>query len=138
MAKKSKNRSMMRRDFSNTFQEQFADGAARAAYVVAWANIQEEKGKTYPGQDLMNVAPSTPLSAYVWAGELIGLLEAANKASLCTLGARAAKSVGVHWTSFDGENFGHYIAMQAMGTGVSWFDDHPRFKITVPPHEYYL
>jgi hypothetical protein len=136
MAKKSKNRSMMRRDFDNTFVEQFADGAARAAFVSSWADYQEERGKTYPGEDLMDVAPSTPLSAYVWAGELIGNLENANRDPICTIGARAAKADGVDWEDFEGTDFGHYLAMQALGHGVSWFDDHARFKLKVPHMEY--
>ena len=32
--------------------------------------------------------------------------------------------------------FGHYLAMEAMGHGVSWWDTHARFKIEVPDVEF--
>lgn len=32
----------------------------------------------------------------------------------------------------DSEEFGSDLAMQAMGHGVSWFDDHKRFELKVP------
>lgn len=133
---KSKNRTMMRRDFDNTFIEEFSDGAARAAFVSSWGDHEEERGKTYSGLDLMDVAPSTPLSAYVWAGQLIGALEAANHESIFVLGSRAAKADGEDWDSFDGQDLGHYLAMEALGHGVSWFDDHKKFKLKFPHMEY--
>ena len=34
--------------------------------------------------------------------------------------------------------FGHDLAMQAMGHGVSWFDDHHKFPLKVPHTEFYL
>jgi hypothetical protein len=136
MAKKS-NRVTLRKDFDNTFIEEFSEGAARAAFVSSWADRQEERGKTYPGRDLMDVAPSTPLSAYVWAGKLIGRLEAANNANIWMIGSRAAKADRVAWKRFDGVEFGHYMAMEALGHGVSWFDDHKRFKVKIPHMEYH-
>lgn len=47
----------------------------------------------------------------------------------------------VHPSVDNGEyarEFGHYLAMQALGHGVSWFDDHARFDLTVPHSEFYL
>ena len=34
--------------------------------------------------------------------------------------------------AIDPEHFGRDLAMQAMGTGVSWFDDHKKFPIKIP------
>jgi len=125
----------MKKLFNNTFYEDFAEGAARAVYVQAWVDQQEEKGKRLRGE-LMDQAPATPLSAYVWAGELIGLLTALNKASIYMLGAEAAKAEGAD--DIDANLFGHYLAMQALGHGVSWFDDHAKFPLKVPGMEYNL
>jgi hypothetical protein len=33
------------------------------------------------------------------------------------------------------DRFGHYLVMQAVGHGVSWFDDHAEFQIVVGNHE---
>ena len=125
----------MRKLFDNYFREDFADGAARAAYAHTWANQQEEKGKHLRG-DAMDLAPTTPLSAYVWAGELIGALTAANNASIYMLGVAAAKADGVE--DIDAKEFGHYIAMQSLDKGVGWFDNHADFPMKVPYLEYNL
>lgn len=133
----SKNRLTIRRDFDNMFTEEFAEGAARAAFVSSWADYQEERGKTYPGKNLMDVAPSTPLSAYVWAGQLIGKMEELNSRNIHAIGAAVAEADGLGWMAFDGADFGHYMAMQALGHGVSWSDDHSQPKwLKVPYMEY--
>lgn len=138
MAKRKAKRVSMTRGFDNMFTESFVDGAARAAFVLSWADHEEEAGRTYPGRDLMDVAPDTPLSAYAWAGELIGQLEALNKKGIHEIGYAAASADGVDWEDFDGNDFGHYMAMEALGTGVAWTDDHEKlpFKLKMPFMEY--
>ena len=128
----------MRRDFDSEFTEEFAEGAARALWVSAWASEMEEKGETFPGEDVMDVAPPTPLSAWVAAGELIGRLEQANGVVVEVLAARAAEADGNGYdvTAIDASEFGHYLAMEALGHGVSWFDNHESFKIKMPSMEY--
>lgn len=121
-------------DFDNTFTEEFSEGASRAFWVTSWADGMEERGESLSGQ-LMEQAPETPLSAWVAAGQLIGELECLNKASIHMLGDRAAKADGVE--DIDVEGFGYYMAMEAMGHGVSWFDDHKKFKIKMPHMEYH-
>ncbi len=127
----------MKKRFESKWLERFADGAARAFFVAAWSDEQEEKGKRFrQGVDLMDQAPATPLSAYVHAGILIGQLEVLNKASIYMIGERAAEADGV--PEIDSQELGHYLAMEAMGHGVSWSDDHKDFPIKVPYLEYHF
>ena len=137
------------------------DGMARAFFVCAWADQQEEKGELYPGQQLMDDAPSTPDYAREFALQYSGRLLQANGSSYSSLAPLlylAAKADGINtdedvmidgepsgfwevsvnqWNNYAGE-FGHYIAMQALGHGTSLFDDHKRFPLTVPSTEFYL
>jgi hypothetical protein len=119
--------------------DEFVEGAARAYWVTAWADHMEEQGESLGSGDLMDLAPPTPLSAYVAAGELIGSLTCANKVHWAVLAARAAEADGYDYdpTEIDLEEFGHYLAMQSMGHGVSWFDDHAEFDIKIPHVEYH-
>ena len=123
----------MKKLFDNSFTEAFVEGAARAVWVQAWADHQESKGKALRGE-LMHQAPATPLSAYVWAGELMGRIAEKNKTSIHVLAVRAAEADGT--TDINVEEFGHYLAMQALGHGVSWFDDHAKFPLKLPHMEY--
>jgi hypothetical protein len=120
--------------------DEFVEGAARAIWVQAWADQMEEAGRKLPSGDLMKAAPATPLSAYVKAGELIGKLECLNRVHWAVLAARAAQAEGEDYdpNDIDNEEFGHYLAMEALGHGVSWFDDHAEFEVEIPRIEYYL
>lgn len=127
----------MDRDFDNDFTEEFAEGASRAFWATSWATGMEERGESVSG-DVMEQAPETPLSAWVAAGQLIGALECANNAPIHTLADRASRADGGEGIlDIDANLFGHYMAMQALGHGVSWFDDHAKFKIKIPLMEYY-
>jgi hypothetical protein len=33
-------------------------------------------------------------------------------------------------------DFGHYLAMQSLGHGVGWFDDHEHFELKLPLIEF--
>jgi hypothetical protein len=126
----------MKKDFSDSLTEEFANGAARAFWVMAWASAAEQRGKRLPPGDLTVHSPPTPLSAYVAAGELIGRLAEMNKAGLHELARRAEKAERMKHGDLDGAAFGHALAMESLGTGVSWFDDHKAFDIRVPYMEY--
>ncbi len=127
----------MERDFDNEFTEEFAEGAARAFWVTSWASGEEERGTSLRGE-IMDQAPETPLSAWVAAGELIGRPEAANGVPIRALADRAARAGGDEGSmDIDAREFGHYMAMEALGHGVSWFDDHATFDIEVPNPEYH-
>ena len=128
-------------------ENEIVTGMARALFVSAWADRQEDRGKTYPGQELMDVAPRTPRYVYEQALRLMGRIEQANGMGVLILAIMAAKADG--YASLDDvpdnyvSNFGHYLAMQALGHGVGWFDSHAEFTIdgrelAVPHFEFYL
>lgn len=118
-------------------------GMARALFVCAWVTAKEELGTNFPPRtEYMDVAPATPLLAVFSAYRLAGAVEQANGMNLLALLHKAAKADGIHGTStLDSpsadyaESFGHYLAMESMGHGVSWFDDHARFELTLPDIE---
>lgn len=66
----------------------------------------------------------------------MGRLRAANRLPVAALAFRAAEADGQDFEDLDAREFGHYLAMQALGHGVSWFDDHARFALIVPSMEY--
>lgn len=130
------------------FRDAFLEGAARAMFVMAYANYVEEADSTDndlddaerelrqdlprpgAGEDWYDYTPATPPNAYALAGELWSELSRLNgEAGVYTLAERAEKADG---KPVDAEEFGRCLAMQYMGTGVSWFDDHAKFKIKVP------
>lgn len=143
---------------SSIFRDQFLLGAAKAFFVSAYADFVEEGHSTDneltkaerkarlklprpgAGEDWCDYAPEPPPAAFALAGELWAALEATNKANMYMLAERAEKADTEHVSKcekckengFDAEEFGHYLAMQAMGHGVSWFDDHGDFEIEIP------
>jgi len=145
---------------SSIFKDEFLRGAAKAFFASAYADFVEEGHSTdnelsdsdraarlaLPrpggGEDWMDYMPEVPPAAYALAGELWAALEAANKVSVYVLAERAEQADTEHKSKcakcgdgFDAEEFGHYLAMQAMGHGVSWFDDHGDFDIEIPDIE---
>lgn len=114
------------------------EAMARALFVTAWADAEEEAGNTYPGEELMDVAPKTSAEAKRHAEKLAKQFEQKNGMSLDELLAKAAEADDEEIDSDYAREFGHYLAMQAMGHGVSWFDDHEKFPLKVPHTEFYL
>jgi hypothetical protein len=135
----------------STFRDAFLEGAAKAFFATAYADYVEEADSTDndldevarnarancarpgPGEDWMDYLPEIPPNAYALAGELWAALHAANgEAGVYSLALRAE---AVDGKAPDPEQFGHCLAMEAMGHGVSWFDDHAKFKIKIPDVE---
>lgn len=124
-------------------REDILMGMGRAAHVTHWANEEEEKGRTYPGQDLMDVAPRrTTMASSKWAvkvGHEIERLNGKSLPELYEIAERANAEGGGGQTTQDPKTFGHYLGMQAMGHGVAWDDDiaggHDLIK--VPYSEFY-
>lgn len=132
----------------STFRDSFLEGAAKAFFATAYADYVEEADSTDndldeterndrancarpgAGEDWMDYLPAIPPNAYALAGELWEALHKANgEAGVYSLVLRAEAADG---KAPDAEEFGHYLAMQAMGHGVSWFDDHAKFPIKIP------
>lgn len=92
------------------------------------------------GEDWMDFAPPTGNAARVKARELIDQIEARNA---CEIGAHLAALMAL-WAVYgkgampEPEKFGHYLAMEALGHGVSWADDHAGHCLKIPHIEFYL
>jgi hypothetical protein len=119
-------------------RDEIIAGAARAFYVLAWVNAEEEKGRSHGGCELMDVAPNTARWALRYAKRFAKRVEADNGASLDVLYERARLLTeapdGMRHARREPtpDLFGHYLAMQAMGQGVAWSDDYPDHGLTLP------
>src|SRR3546814_15166335 len=95
----------------------------------------------------MDVAPETPPEAGDAANQLVGQFCGINECGIHTLLYRAARAdaeankvfegaVVGESTLFDNERyqraFGYSLALEAVGHGVPWFDDHADYDITLP------
>ena len=124
--------------------EKIIESMARTLFVCAWADAEENAGRSHGhGVNLMDVAPATPESAKAFALYLAGRIHEANGKSLLLLIFDAARADNYpHPEKYLEpeyvEDFGHCLAMQSLGHGVSWFDDHASFPLKVPQVEFYL
>lgn len=118
--------------------------AARAAFTDHWVREQEykaeETGRRPPwprGANLEDYVPrKTPKSATVWAEKLIARVEKDSREDIVSMYDRLEAMSG-HRRTPTPDLFGHYIAMEALGHGVSWSDDHPYEGLSVPNMDYY-
>lgn len=81
--------------------------AARTAYVLAWASAEEEAGRTHPGEDLDEIAPTgTPEPFEDWARDMVG-------AVLTTI--EGTPAIGHPWGTADPEDLGRALALSCGG-----------------------
>lgn len=120
------------------FLDDFLEGAARAIFVLAYADFAEQASDDdrFPiarnGEDWYDRAPETPPAAYALAGRMWSEIEARNGASIYAIAEWAATADDAQP---DPEKFGRDLAMEWMGTGVSWEDDHAPFGLEIPHGE---
>lgn len=116
--------------------QEILDGIAKGPWANYWAEKQEEKGRSFSGVNISDVAPKPPGWAHTWARKLADAIVDANQASLEAL-YMVAVSVGGY--PHDEEAFGFHLGMQAVGSGLHWTDDArgdtPR--ILVPDMQFY-
>ena len=114
-------------------------GISRGVWADLWANEQEEKGKSFSGQDITEAAPNTPAWAKKWAkgvADEIVELNGGKHAPLATL----YEFVKAHGFPHGKETFGILLGLQAVGHGVSWSDDTrglPDNAIKLPRTDFY-
>jgi hypothetical protein len=111
---------------------------ARTLFVTAWADKEEEAGHSYPGQELMDAAPSTPPEAELTASELIRSAEVLNGSDLQAMLAQALRAINVEDSPRNRREFGFLLAMQALGHGVGLDDSFGNHGLKVPDIEFYL
>lgn len=95
---------------------------ARAFFASAWADQAEECGQSISGE-IMDQIPNAIDPAAVHAAETLArdMVRANDGKSLADLFELACESEEGDREATE-ENFGHYCAMQAMGTGVGLGD----------------
>jgi hypothetical protein len=132
--------------------ETMISSMARTLWVCACADaadngeLPEDLPRAGAGDDWMGIAPETPMRAYLAAQSLHDDITLANREKvpsrcLWVLFGQALLADGVAGAAeYDtcteypelAENFAHYLAMQCQGHGVSWFDDHEKFPLSLP------
>lgn len=114
---------------------QMIDGVVAALWIPAWANFEEEQGRSFSGQRLEDVAPAPPASvrraARAWTMKLVQL----NKKTLNSIYGDASRAEGY---PVDANELGYYLAMQSLGHGVGWGDSHEEFPVRLPHVEAYV
>lgn len=125
-------------------------GMARALFVSSWASewerleedyeesfIREEAHNldmdipVFSGNDLMDLAPPTEDKAFDIAKSVYEQIEKDNGINLETFVPPDESS------NFNKADFGHYLMMQALGSGVRWSDSHEDHGLKIPRIEEY-
>lgn len=125
----------MSRHNPDDFDDDIKDGMARAIWVTSFADWVEGLPKAQQrelapgGGDWNDAAGETPRSALEAGQALVELYEQANDKPIADLFRTAAQADGRKPSSRLADLFGHALAMQALGTGVAWTDDHKPFPL---------
>jgi hypothetical protein len=115
-------------------------GLTRALWSDYWAQQQEERGRSFSGQDIYDVAPRAPRWAQQQGRAIAdGIVEANGGRSLAEL-YEVARSYG--FSRGGKEGFGSDLGLQSVGHGVSWTDNIPydpgaASAIRIPHAEFY-
>ena len=107
---------------------QILDGMAKAYWADAWASQMEEMQLSghLSGMEIMDVMPQElPAKAMEIAKKLYAEIEKDNNIKLEDFTPPGEED-------FDKDLFGHYLAMEAMGHGVGWSDDHEDHGLEIP------
>lgn len=118
--------------------KEITENMARTFFVTAWADRQEERGITYPGQNLFDVAPATNKAAKQAAWDLVKKLEKSNKVTIFEVYDQALQKANLEDTEKNREEFGYLAAMEALGHGVGLEDGFPGHGLEVPDMEFSL
>jgi hypothetical protein len=138
----------------STVEEFILEGAARALWVSCYADaadrgdLPDSAPTAGAGEDWCDIAPVTPIRAYLRASVFLAevLTVARSEAAGRTVYPRHIQCLwqvfgaARHTDDYDklisdsgvAETFGHLLAMQSMGHGVSWGDDHESLPFRVP------
>lgn len=98
---------------------ELVNSMAKTFWVLAWSDYEEEQGRSYPGQELFNMAPDTPQSAIEYAHKFYLKVENENGISLQDF---TPKGLDEDDNDFHAD-LGHYLVMESLGHGIAWTDD---------------
>lgn len=118
----------------------FIESLARTFWVCAYADWWDNEGDDSDphasnGEDWMNETPDTPDEARHLAHEFCEILAKKNNISIDMLLYKILNqsyAIPDDYENSFADDFGHYVAMEALGHGVSWEDDHPPHKLKLP------
>ena len=95
-------------------------GIAKGPWSLQWTDMEEEKGRSFSGQDIYELAPNPPSDAVAWAEDIAAQLKRLNMVRSLHELFLIAQNRGY---DKDEETFGMYLGCQAAGHGISWADD---------------
>lgn len=114
------------------------DKIARTLFALAWAGALDERGYCIGPVSVLDAAPETPARVKRVAAKFLSELARLNGKSVSGILKEAARLTGVPDAGLDAiaDIFGYYLAMEALGHGVSWEDDYPPHGLEVPYVEF--
>jgi len=119
----------------NRHHSDILHGMAKGPWADHWAQSQEERGRSFSGQNIYDLCPEPPRWSKAWARKLADdIVEANDGLGLEPLFLAARDA------DFDKsrEDFGCYLGCEATGMGIRWDDDlSTDLKIEVPYREFY-
>lgn len=121
---------------SKKHDPQILAGIPRGVWTDLWALEQEDKGRSFEGQELTSIAPKTPAWAKKWGSKVADDIVRLNDKSLAELYGLVVE----HGYPHDKDQFGLHLGMQAVGHGISWSDDTrglPESAIELPRTDFY-
>ena len=121
----------------NPHDSEILHGMAKGPWADAWAQKQEEKGRSFSGQNIYDICPKPPRAARSWARKAADKIVAANGGLALEALFLAARHEGFDKTR---EDFGFYLGCQACGMGIQWDDDLSSAGLTilVPYDEFFI
>lgn len=119
---------------SNTIDNEIIKSMAQAVFADQMANAIDELGEpSMSGENYYDHIGETPRVAFFKANEICGAIEHSNDGkTISQLYLEAIEADEIEDTKELRDEFGFKITMQALGHGVSWFDDHNDFEIKFP------
>ncbi len=104
----------------STKETTIRDALVQGVWADYWAMEEEEKGASFSGCNLIDVAPKAPKWALKWAKDLAAQIRHLNGGA--TLEQLYGFACDMGYPN-DAEHFGYHLGMQSVGHGVSWTDD---------------
>lgn len=111
------------------------------SYADAWDNNELPPNAPHagPGDEWFACAPEeTPRAATLLAEKLVAAIEEHDKVRVEEVFERNAALTEGHLREPTAESFGYCLAMECLGHGVGWADDHPEHGLNLPYLECWL
>lgn len=118
--------------------ETIIEGATDAFFGSAWMEFEEEQGRSLSQMEILDVMPTPPPEAQKAAEDLISEIERQNKIDFDMAVLPGETQEPGERDPKEDYNLGFYLAMEALGHGVSWSDDHEPHGLEIPWKEFYI